>query len=118
MSDGYSLCEGKKEKTMTAHPDELLFQLASARAACITIKRSEPGSDAYHNGVVKLYQAFLALDDNGVFHKLDEASGYEGYASVLERAQQRNNPHRDPAEWGDMAAPDSFVGEPYTGNRP
>lgn len=88
---------------MSEKQAEADFHLASARTGCAKIRRSEPGSDAYHEGVAHLYQAFKALDDLGVFHRIDEATGYEPAEDTLERHAFAKRPPLDPAEWGDMA---------------
>lgn len=109
MSKCYGVLEGQKEKVknMNSSKDMAGFHLASARAACAVIRRAEPGSDEYHKGVAALYQAFKSLDDRGVFHKLDEASGYESAEDVLERYAQADAPPLDPAEWGDTRVGES-----------
>lgn len=87
---------------MTEKINELTAHLAAARAACAEIRHSEPGASAYYAGVAKLYQAFSALDAEGVFSQIDQVTGRDeelrqGVTAVYHGPRTRvpENPQHD-----------------------
>lgn len=83
--------------------DQLALDLAHARVAMENLAHLDPNARGYHEAVASLVLSVRALDNGKAFEEIDERTGYEEARDMIARVKSENNPHKDPAEWGDLS---------------